>query len=135
MADGTDITLTAPDATTVSFDCPDYDPFHWPRRAVILVGGDRSVTVEDMGVTVKDITWKLACREPTLTTANVLQLYKIFFQQGAVCTLTDWADNAIDVFFRAYHPKPVVGDRWSYDMELVVLAVTKLLGQSAILPV
>ena len=130
-----DVILTAPDATTVSFHAPDYDPFNWTRRTVILGGGGRSVTVQDMGVTVKDITWKLVSREPELTTADVLQLYKIFFQQGAVCTLTDWADNAIDVFFRAFHPQPFVGDRWSYDMDLVVLAVTKLLGQSAILPV
>jgi hypothetical protein len=135
MSDGTDITLTGPGPVSVSFDCPDYDPFPWTRRAVILVGGDRSVTVEDMGVTVKDIVMKLGCREPTLTTDNVLQLYKIWFQQGAVCTLTDWAENAFDVFFRAFHPKPYVGDRWSYDMELIVLSVTKLLGQSAILPV
>ena len=130
-----DVTLTAPDATTLSFHAPDYDPFNWPRRAVILVGGDRSVTVEDMGVTVKDIVWKLTSREPELTTADVLLLYKIFFQQGAVCTLSDWADNAIDVFFHRFHPTPFVGDRWSYEIDLVVLAVTKLLGQTAILPV
>jgi len=134
------VTLSGPDPSdpygsiSVSFLVPSYDPLAWQRRARILVGGAGTVTVQDMGVTVKDVTMRLTSSEPTLTSADVVALYSLWFQQGAVCTLTDYLGNSVDVFFKDFHPKVAVNTRWTYEIGLVVLSVTKLLGQTAVLP-
>lgn len=118
---------------TFDLDPDEYIPLDGVRRGSVhrLIDGTR--IVQDRGYTLTgDGTLILRGRFTTLVTLNaILALYTA--AAGTSYTLTDFKDNQFTVIFapgKSMTLTPITGSNagWQYQIDLIVTAVTKLLG-------
>lgn len=123
-------TLTL-DGVTFTTDPRVYEPLRWPKRASVHRGLGGAVTVQDFGTWAKDDRLRLESGDQFLTTDVVRALHERYRRRGAVYPLQDWLGNAFTVYMLDFQPvEAQLGGAWRYTMELQVLGITELLGES-----
>ena len=105
-----------------------YEPMRWAKRLSLHQGIGNSVTIQDFGITVKDLVIRLESGpNQFLDTIAVKALHGLFRTLGGEWTLTDWLGNQMTVFIADFEPKFFTVDLWTYTMTLLVRSATKLL--------
>ncbi len=124
-----------------STDPEPYEPLNWPRRHSVHMTIGGGVTIQDFGLVQRDDTLKLGSgSERFLDEAVMLQLYALYQTRGTVYTLTDWLGNSFTVFIKDFRVWPFkrgagrggagVISLWRYTMDLHVLTIGQLVGQT-----
>jgi hypothetical protein len=133
------------DGVQFTFDPTTYRPLDWPKRfsvhPIISNPGDPVRTViQEFGVTQGDLPLKLTGQNPLSddVVRAFLTRYRAPTPNGGY-VVTDWLDDQFNVFIERFFPVPLKTGRdaegalltlYTYELDLRVLTITKLLGQA-----
>jgi hypothetical protein len=106
-----------------------YSPLTWPRRYSVHQGIGGSVTIQDFGVSPQDVRLLLRSGPQwKLDRQTVAELHRLARASNPTYTFTDWLDNEFSVFFGRFDPRPSDSGTFTFEMELHVMSVSRLLG-------